>query len=259
MINLRQETIQLKTFTLELASRLFRPHTQHWNMIIIGTLRMIRTCLVMVILSSLFVGGILVVVFQHHISFFRADSILGAFASSALLREVGPLLVGFLLSGQCGAYVASEIATMKATDQLDTLSSLGLSDMDLVIVPRFVSIFMATTFSLMLSLAGGIVGAYLVAASLYDMSIYFFFSKFQWLIQWSSLWSGFYKCFAFGSAIAFISCYTSYTAEKSVQGVSTAVQKTAIRNMMALIILDTFTTHTFRGLMFVLKYFGVLS
>ncbi len=140
-------------------SNLWPLHHIKWHMALLETIKMVYYCLPVVIISSLFVGAIMTIVFEGQLSQFQATHMIGTFTSSALIRAVAPLLVAFILSGRCGAYAAGEISAMKATEQLDTLKSLGLSDMQLMIIPRCIGILFASTFTLGLSLVGAIIGS----------------------------------------------------------------------------------------------------
>lgn len=206
---------------------------------------MIRQSIPIVLMSGMFVGGIMAIVFEDQLSVLRATAILGALSSSATMREIAPLLIAFMLSGKCGAYVSSEISSMKATDQLDSLRSLGLSDFQLIIMPRVLGIFVAVIFTLFIGLFSSIVGCMFMAAVAFHIHPLLFFEKFEWLVNWTTLGSGFYKCVMFGVAISTISCYAGYRSEKTSAGVGRAVQSAAICNMLAIILLDSFTTHTY--------------
>lgn len=218
-----------------------------WQMSLLEAVKMIRYSLFVVIISSLFIGAIMTIVFEAQLAEFRATHLMGTFTSSALIREVAPLLVAFILSGRCGAYAAGEISAMKATEQLNTLKSLGLSDMQLIVLPRLIGIFIASTFTLGLSLVGGMMGSLLFSNLSFGIHPVTFFMHFEWLISWETLGSGVYKSICFGAAIAYLSCLAGYRAQKTAQGVGNAVQKAAISNMLAIIILDTLTTHTYNA------------
>lgn len=232
-------------FVWQISRALMRPMSVRWNLATLASIKMIQQSIPTVLFSGVFVGAIMSIVFENQLSTLRATSLLGALASSATLREVAPLLIAFMLSGKCGAFASSEISSMKATDQLDSLQSLGLSDFDLIILPRVIGIFVAVMFTLFIGLFSSLCGAMIMALLAFDIHPLMFFNKFDWLVNWTTLGSGFYKCFMFGLAISTISCYAGYRSEKSSAGVGRAVQVAAISNMLSIILLDSFTTHTY--------------
>jgi phospholipid/cholesterol/gamma-HCH transport system permease protein len=247
------ELKMIKKFFSLMGSELARPHQIRWSLVVIETLKMIRQSIPIVLLSGIFVGGIMAIVFENQLSVLKATAILGALSSSATMREVGPLLIAFMLSGKCGAYVSSEISSMKATDQLDSLKSLGLSAFRIIIMPRVIGIFMAVMFTLFIGLFSSICGCMIMAIVAFDMHPYQFFEKFDWLVNWATFGSGYYKCFMFGLAISLISTYSGWRSEKTSAGVGRAVQYAAIGNMLAIILLDSFTTHTYGNFIHLLQ------
>jgi phospholipid/cholesterol/gamma-HCH transport system permease protein len=76
--------------------------------------------------AGFFVGAILVIQFHLMLSQYDATSILGGLNSSACIREVGPLIISFLLAGKVGAFTAAELGTMKVTEQIDALRSMSV-------------------------------------------------------------------------------------------------------------------------------------
>ena len=76
-------------------------------------------------MAGFFVGAIMTVQFTMQITAFGALGYLGGLASSATVREVGPLLIAFLLSGKVGAFTSAELGTMQVTEQIDAIRCLG--------------------------------------------------------------------------------------------------------------------------------------
>jgi len=240
-----QEFKNFSSFLFRILFAFSHPLKIRWSMAVIESLRMIRQSIPIVLISGVFVGGIITIIFERQLSTLRAHSILGALTSSATMREVAPLLIAFMLAGKCGAYVSSEISSMKATDQLDSLRILGLSDFRLIIIPRIIGIFVAVMFTLFIGIFSSICGCILLAYGMFNIHPYQYFVKFDWLVNWSTLGAGFYKCFMFGTTMSVISCYAGYRSEKTSVGVGKAVQYAAVCNMLAIIFLDSFTTHTY--------------
>lgn len=243
------DTTSIWRFSHGLTKSVCRRNPWLWITAIHEVLHILKRSLWIVILSSVFVGAILVLLFAFQLSRFGALSLLGPYTCSALIRQVAPVLVAFLISGQCGAYAASEISTMRVTDQLDTLQTLGLCEIDVIIAPRLIAIFLASTLLLLVSQAGGVLGAGLFAQFFQNTPLSVFFAKFSWILGWDTLCVGGYKCLVFGAAIAFLSCLSGFQAQRLPDGVSHAVQTAAKRNMFAIIALDSLTTWSFSGLL----------
>ena len=76
--------------------------------------------------------------FTMQIQTFGAMGYLGGLASSATVREVGPLLIAFLLSGKVGAFTSAELGTMQVTEQIDAIRCLGANPLQEIILPRYI-------------------------------------------------------------------------------------------------------------------------
>src|SRR5690606_40968225 len=123
--------------------------------------------------AGFFVGAIMTIQFTLQVKEFGALGYLGGLATSATIREVGPLLIAFMLSGKVGAFTAAELGTMRVTEQIDAIRCLGANPIKEIIVPRFVGIVVASFFllagGLMLSIAGGLLmGSIFASVSLQE-------------------------------------------------------------------------------------------
>src|SRR4029077_12204370 len=119
--------------------------------------------LLTVMFSGVFVGAIMVVQFSMMLGKYDALSFLGGLNTSALVREVGPLIISFLLAGKIGAFTAAELGTMRVTEQIDAIECLGTNPIQYLIVPRFVGIVISSVILLLIGLLISIGGAMLVA------------------------------------------------------------------------------------------------
>src|SRR5690606_34051863 len=91
-------------------------------------------------LAGFFTGAIMAVQFTMQVSEFVALGYLGGLATSGTFREVGTLLIAFMLSGKVGAFTAAELGTMRVTEQIDAIRCLGANPIQEIILPRFIGI-----------------------------------------------------------------------------------------------------------------------
>ena len=90
-----------------------------------------------VLITGAFVGAVLAAQGLFQLSGLQMESMGGALVSVGMLRELGPVLTGIMLSGRVGASMAAEIGTMKVTEQVDALRSMGVNPIDYLVTPRF--------------------------------------------------------------------------------------------------------------------------
>ena len=195
--------------------------------------------------SGFFVGGIMAVQFSLQLQQFDAVGYLGGLATSGTLREVGPLLIGFLLAGKVGAYTTAELGTLKITDQIDALRCLGADPLREIVCPRFVAVILASFILLVVGLMTSIFGGILVANLQVGLSAAEYVRHIPTLLHWSSIVSGLVKSFLFSLVIATICSYRGYFAAGGVRGVGLAVVQSAVECMLSLVLLDWVSSSLF--------------
>ena len=193
-------------------------------------------------LAGFFVGAVMSVQFALQVAQFDALVYLGGLATSGTVREVGPLLIAFMLSGKVGAFTSAELGTMKVTEQIDALRCLGANPFQEIIFPRFVGIVVSSFFllaaGLMMSIGGG-----LLMGSLYSGLTAEEYLRYVPLIltPWSIL-SGLFKCLVFSFLLGVICTYVGYNTEGGARGVGRAVVKCAVSTMIGLVLADWLTS-----------------
>jgi phospholipid/cholesterol/gamma-HCH transport system permease protein len=198
--------------------------------------------------SGFFVGAIMTVQFNAQLKSFDALIVLGGLSTSGTIRELGPLLIAFMLSGKVGAYTSAELGTMKVTEQIDAMRCLGTDPLQYLIVPRFVGIIISSFFllfaGLLMSILGGAVMALLVA----DMNMMEYISGIPIYVKWGSVLGGLFKCLCFAILLASICTYKGYNTTGGSKGVGKSVIATALSTMVGLTLLDWFTSHVLRAI-----------
>src|SRR5690606_15432717 len=110
--------------------------------------------------AGFFVGAIMTVQFTLQVKEFGALGYLGGLATSATIREVGPLLIAYMSSGKVGACTSAELGTMRVTEQIDAIRCLGANPLQEIILPRFLGIvissFLLLVVGLLMSVLGGL-------------------------------------------------------------------------------------------------------
>lgn len=193
-------------------------------------------------MAGFFVGAIMTVQFTLQVKEFGALGYLGGLATSGTIREVGPLLIAFMLSGKVGAFTSAELGTMRVTEQIDAIRCLGANPILEIIVPRFLGIlassFLLLAAGLMMSIAGGMLMGIFFAGINPDE----YLRHIPTIVAWPSLVSGLFKCAVFAIVLASICTYKGYTATGGAKGVGRAVVSTAVATMVGIVVADWFTS-----------------
>lgn len=206
------------------------------------TLHVIYQSLLTTAFAGFFVGAIMTLQFTLQVQMFSALSFLGGLVTSATVREVGPLLIAFLLSGKIGAYTSAELGTMKVSEQIDAIRCLGADPLKEVIVPRFVGIIIASFFLLIVGLICSFFGGILMATSFSGLPWEQYTSHIPTVMTKFSILSGVVKCFVFSLVIATLCTYRGYSVLGGAREVGEGVVKAATQTMISLVLADWFSS-----------------
>lgn len=195
-----------------------------------------------VALSGFFTG--MVMGFQGYYSLrkFNAESFLGSASALGLLRELGPVLSAFMVTGRTGSAMAAELGTMRATEQIDALDSMAINPIKYLVTPRIIASLIAMPLLTAIFDVIGIFGSYLVGVSLLGVSSGSFFAGMENSIVFHDVWSGFVKSVSFGLIITWICCYKGFHAPPMATGVSQATTESVVLSFVMILVWDYFLT-----------------
>lgn len=196
-----------------------------------------------ILFTGIFVGAILVIQFYMMLSKYDATILIGGLSSSATIREIGPLIISFLIAGKIGAYTAAELGTMKITEQIDAIRCLGVDPLAYVVIPRFVAIVFGTSLLLFFGLFVGIGGSVFIAKYFYHINPWQFMSTVPRFVSLWTLFGGFTKAFVYGMIVATVCTYYGINAKGGARGVGTAVTKSAVYTNLFIVLANSFTTY----------------
>jgi len=195
--------------------------------------------LLVVLIAGGFVGAIIAIQFSYPLEMLGAEVLLGGVTSSAIMREVGPMLIAAMIAGRVGAYIAAELGTMKVADQVDAVRCLGLDPMTYLVVPRFlavvVMVFLLTVFGVVVALAGGAV----VGVGLLGINFYTYATSAVELIDAAAFVYSLVKGFLFALVVATVSCRKGYTVEGGgAYAVGRAVRSSLVVTLVTLFVVS---------------------
>lgn len=193
-------------------------------------------------MAGFFVGAIMTVQFTLQVKEFGALGYLGGLATSATIREVGPLLIAFMLSGKVGAFTSAELGTMRVTEQIDAIRCLGADPLQELIVPRYVGIVVSSFFLLFAGLIMSISGGLLLGIWFSGITAEEYLRHIPTIISVPSILNGLFKCCVFAVVLASICTYKGYTTTGGAKGVGRAVVNTSVATMIGIVIADWLTS-----------------
>lgn len=190
------------------------------------------------IVTGLFVGAIMVIQINLQLRDFGAQGFLGGLTTSVTLRNVGPVLIAFILSGKVGAYTSAELGTMRVTDQIDAIRCLGMDPVEFLILPRLVAVVISSTLLLLVGLVMTVLGGLLFSDYGLDVNRLNYLGNIPRFVTMSSLLLGAVKSVVFGIIIGVFACYKGYTTSGGARGVGETVRDTSVQILVAIIVMD---------------------
>lgn len=189
-------------------------------------------------LTGAFIGMVLAVQSYYQFRAFGMESRLGVMINLSMFRELGPVLAATMLAGRIGSAIAAELGTMKVTEQIDALASMGASPIQHLVLPRLIACLTMIPLLTIAAIAMGVIGGAFYCIYIFDVDPYFYLANSR---DGTSPWDiayGVIKSVFFGGAIAIISCYRGFHSGAGAEGVGRAATVAFVQSFVMILILD---------------------
>ncbi|MGA6829338.1 MlaE family lipid ABC transporter permease subunit [Nitrospira sp. NS4] len=156
----------------------------------------------------------------------------------SLLREIAPLLVAIVIAGRSGSAYAAEIGTMKVTEELDAVRALGISPMNLLVIPRMLALVIALPLLTVYADVLGVFGGMLIASGQLNVSFGEFVSRFEEAVAVRHFLIGIGKAPFFALIIALVGCYQGFQIRGGVSDVGRHTTISVVQSIFLVIVFD---------------------
>lgn len=156
----------------------------------------------------------------------------------SLLREISPLIVAILIAGRSGSAYAAEIGTMKVTEELDAVRTLGISPMNLLVLPRSLGLVIALPLLTVYADVVGVFGGMLIALGELNVSFVEFIARFEEAVPVRHLLIGLGKAPFFAAIIALVGCYQGFQIRGGVDDVGRHTTISVVQGIFLVIVFD---------------------
>lgn len=173
---------------------------------------------------------------------FQAESFVGSTVALALTRELAPVLTALMITGRAASAMATELGSMRITEQIDALHTMAVSPVQYLIVPRVLAGIIMVPLMTMVFNVVGMMGAYGVAVWYKGVDPGTFMANVRWYTDPEDLAQGLIKAAVFGLMLTLIGCHQGYNASGGAKGVGLATTRAVVISSVSILVLDYFLT-----------------
>ncbi len=198
-------------------------------------------------LTTFFSGMVLALQTYNGFTEFNSETTVARVVLTSITRELGPVLTGLMVAGRVGAKMAAEIATMRVTEQIDALGTLGTRPMQYLIAPKIIASVICIPFLVLIGNTIGILGGYIIAIYKLDFNPNLYLNATLEYLQFIDVVQGTVKAAIFGLIISTVSCYFGYFATKGAEGVGYATTVSVVVSSVMILTSTYIITALFFG------------
>lgn len=193
-----------------------------------------------VALTGTFIGMVLAVQTYYQFKSIGLETRLGAVINMSLVRELGPVLAATMLAGRVGSAMAAVLGTMRVTEQIDALISMGANPIHYLAVPRFLACVLLIPALTIMADFMGIVGGYFYSVIILGIDHSQYLRNSRDFVGGFDFFCGIFKSIFFGGMIAIVSCYRGFNCQPGAEGVGRAATAAFVLSFVMILALDLF-------------------
>ncbi|MBS1798730.1 MAG: ABC transporter permease [Acidobacteria bacterium] len=189
-------------------------------------------------LTGFFTGSVLALQSATSLKTFGAVSMTGNLVALAMVKELGPVLTGLMLAGRNASGMASELGSMKVTEQIDAMRALGTDPVRKLVTPRLYATIIMLFFLTIIADAVGIAGGALISVTMLGMNASTYFSSSYRALQYADIVQGLTKPLFSAFIVATVGCYFGMNTKGGTQGVGRSTTQAVVVSSIFIIIVD---------------------
>jgi phospholipid/cholesterol/gamma-HCH transport system permease protein len=190
-------------------------------------------------LISFLIGFILALQSAAQLRQFGANIFIADLIGIAMLREMGPIMTAIVVAGRSGSAIASEIATMVVTEEVDALKTMSLNPIRYVVVPKFHGITLTMPLLTIFSDFLGILGGFIIGITYLQLSATAFLNELATVVIMKDVLTGLFKSIIFAWIIIIVACYYGLKVTGGSEGVGKATTASVVASIFYVIIADS--------------------
>jgi phospholipid/cholesterol/gamma-HCH transport system permease protein len=197
--------------------------------------------------TGTFAGMVFGLQMNYAMKQFAAEGYVGGSTAFALSRELSPVFTALMVTGRAGSAIATELGTMRVTEQIDAMESMAVSPIQYLVVPRVLASLIMFPILTMLFNGLGYGGAYLMGVYVAGIPVGPFLEHTRELVGMDDIFHGIWKAVIFGALVAIITTWRGYSATGGARGVGEGTTRAVVASSIAILLADYAATVIFVG------------
>ncbi|HWS17111.1 MAG TPA: ABC transporter permease [Candidatus Elarobacter sp.] len=195
-----------------------------------------------VILTGMFTGVVLALNTAKTLESFGSLSFTGRLVAFSMVRELGPVLTSLMVTGRNASGMASELGSMKVTEQIDAMRALGTDPYKKLVTPRVIATIFMMFFLTIISDLLGLIGGWIISFSMLGLDSTQYWNSAYQALHYNDVITGLVKPLVFGFIIATIGCYFGMTTKGGTQGVGRSTTQAVVVASVLILAVDAVLT-----------------
>lgn len=223
------------------------PKTGNWKDLLPTMERTGADAVPIVLLINFLVGFVMAYQGARQLKQFGANIYVADLVGLSVTRELGPLMTAIILCGRSGASFAAELGSMKVSEEIDALRTMGFGPIRYLVLPRMLALMLVLPVLTLLGDLVGMLGGVLVGMTTLGLTFGGYLSETHKALHSWDVFSGVIKSIIFGLAIALISCQQGFATTGGAEGVGRRTTASVVSILFTLILLDAGFTMFFHA------------
>ncbi|HEX6736262.1 MAG TPA: ABC transporter permease [Azonexus sp.] len=238
LANVRGMVVLVGQLLLDLAHLLRHPRDLPWRELSANIYKAGAQALPVTALVGFLIGVTISYLSALQLRSFGADIFIVNILGISIIRELGPVLVAVLVAGRSGSAMTAQIGVMRVTEEIDALSTMGVSRSQRVVLPKIIGLTVAMPLIVLWTSAVALFGGMLAAMLQLDLSLFYFVDNLPRAVPVANLYIGLGKGLVFGFVIALVACHFGLRVKPDTESLSANTTRAVVTAITAVILVD---------------------
>jgi phospholipid/cholesterol/gamma-HCH transport system permease protein len=214
------------------------PHRLRWRAILHNVQTAGVEALPITGLLSFLMGVVIAYQGADQLQRFGANIFIADLVGISMLRELSPLLTAIIIAGRSGSAYTAQIGTMKVTEEIDALRTIGVPPLELLVLPKMIALVVVMPLLTVYTDVTGVLGGMIMAQWKLDVGLRAFVDRLDDAIVLSTYWTGLAKAPVFAMIVALVGCHRGFMVTGSADSVGTQTTMSVVQSIFLVIVTD---------------------